>query len=79
MKAIYNPSMKEEPHDHPTWIIPPREEDTILRWLENAGRFIVQQGVEEDTIVVADHLVDEIIDAEAYHDDDDDNESEDED
>ncbi len=66
MKEVYNPSMREEPYDHPTWIIPPRKEDTILRWLENAGRFIARKEDDEEQVGLSDHLVDEIIEADAY-------------
>jgi hypothetical protein len=77
MNKIYNPSMQEEPYDHPTRIIPAslRGEETILGWLERSGRFFAQELEEEDRIL-DDDFVDAIIESEAYqvdeYDDDDD-------
>jgi hypothetical protein len=79
MKEIYNPSMQEEPFDHPTRIIPPRQEQTMLGWLEQAGRLIAQETDAEDHISMPDNLVDEITEAESYQDDDDNHDDEDED
>ena len=69
MKVIYNPSMQQEPFNHPTRLLPPRQEKTILLWLENAGRFSASD-VEEPPVGLSDHLVDEIIDADAYQEED---------
>lgn len=65
MKEIYNPSMQEEPFNHPTRIIAPRQEETILSWLENAGRFILQD-IDQGYEAVPDDLVDEIIEGDSY-------------
>ncbi len=77
MKKIYNPSMKEEPHDHPTWIIPPRQEETILSWIEKSGRFITQTVEDEDYDRAADEFVDEIIESESYRDNQDEDDDDD--
>jgi hypothetical protein len=64
MKKIYNPSMQEEPYNHPTQIIPSSQEETILGWLERTGRFLSPDLENEDE--GTDDLVDEMIEVEAY-------------
>ncbi|MCU0551816.1 MAG: DUF3134 domain-containing protein [Leptolyngbya sp. Prado105] len=74
MKKVYNPSMQEEPYNHPTWIIPTRQEETILGWLERSGRLLAQDFDTSDD-EKSDPLVDQITDGAGYliqEDDDDD-------
>jgi hypothetical protein len=80
MTKIYNPSMQEEPYNHPTRIIPSslRGEETILGWLERSGRFFAQE-VEEGDDRILDDFVDEIIESEAYQVDEYDNDDDEDD
>lgn len=71
MQKIYNPSMQEEPSNHPTRIIPLRKEETIIGWLENAGRFMSQDIDEIHYDDIPDEFVDEIVDEEPYLEDED--------
>lgn len=75
MKEIYNPSMQEEPFNHPTRIIPLNQEETILSWLENAGRLLPQVAdIDKDYDVMSDDFVDEIIEADSYQEESEDEE-----
>lgn len=78
MNKIYNPSMQEEPFNHPTRIIPLRQEETILSWLENSGRFR-SRDLDEDYANVPTDLVDEIIEVEPYSINDDEYDNDDDD
>lgn len=66
MKEIYNPSMQEEPYNHRTRLIPMRNDETMLDWLERTGRLISRDLDADEYDTLADELVDEIIEPEAY-------------
>lgn len=38
MITCYNPSLSEEPRNHPMKIAPKIAQETLLGWLENVGR-----------------------------------------
>jgi hypothetical protein len=38
-----NPALREEPIGEPAAIIAPRENESILKWLQNTGRFVARQ------------------------------------
>lgn len=40
MAVIKNNSMREEPRGQRAQVIPPRQDESLLEWLENSGRFI---------------------------------------
>jgi hypothetical protein len=40
MATIHNPALQEEPRSQKTSIVPPRPEQSMLRWLESQGRLI---------------------------------------
>ncbi|HEY9883973.1 MAG TPA: DUF3134 family protein [Thermosynechococcaceae cyanobacterium] len=68
---VYNPSLQEEPRNQRTKLIPANQVEPLLHWLEQTGR-LISRGIDaEPDSIGADELIDEIVDANAYHDDDD--------
>jgi Protein of unknown function (DUF3134) len=39
MATQYNPSLREEPQNQPTTIVPLIPRESLLSWLESSGRF----------------------------------------
>lgn len=42
-KKHINPALQQEPIGEPASIIAPRENESIFRWIQNTGRFMVNQ------------------------------------
>jgi Protein of unknown function (DUF3134) len=38
MAKVYNPALSEEPRDQAMKVIPPNQRESLLTWLESAGR-----------------------------------------
>ncbi len=45
---IYNPSLRQEPRSQRAALIPPRQESSILDWLENSGRLLAREPQDAD-------------------------------
>jgi hypothetical protein len=70
---MYNPALREQPREEPASVIPPRENGTILDWLETTGRLLERESTDsyfkEDEAEINDLMVGE---DDGYDDDDDD-------
>jgi hypothetical protein len=70
---MYNPALREQRREEPAHVIPPRQGDTILDWLENTGRLLERESSEtyygDEEAEINDLIVGE---DDGYDDDDDD-------
>lgn len=69
---MYNPSLREEPREQLADVIPAKQEDSLLDWLEAAGRLIAREVVEDR--LIDEEEISELMGVEdsAYEEDDDD-------
>jgi Protein of unknown function (DUF3134) len=55
--TIYNPSLREEPKNQKASIIPPRELESLFKWIEGTGRFLAYElGDGNESAVEAEEL-----------------------
>jgi hypothetical protein len=65
MATLYNPALFEEPRNQPMRVAPLLPRETLLSWLENAGRFHANDVDEFQDYKMTEEL-DDILEAEVY-------------
>ncbi len=70
--SIYNPSLREEPRSQRAGVIPLKQEDSILDWLEATGRLLSRDDPEHNYQEDEEEISELIVDDGPYDDDDDD-------
>jgi Protein of unknown function (DUF3134) len=75
MVAHYNPALRQEPRNHPAGVIPPRDQESLYKWIENTGRFKAYE-VEESVADRGGEDLEEIMGISSYGADKDDDEEE---
>lgn len=46
--TVYNPALRQEPRYEPAAVIPLKQEDSMLTWLQSEGRLILREAQEID-------------------------------
>jgi len=65
MATQYNPSLREEPQNQPTQIVPLIPRESLLSWLESSGRFRSNEINEFPDYKILEEI-DDILEAETY-------------
>ena len=68
-KKYKNPALQQEPIGEPALIIPPRENESLFRWIKSTGRFMVNQSDKFQADRESNEL-DDILDEDAQKDED---------
>jgi Protein of unknown function (DUF3134) len=76
MVAHYNPALRQEPRNHPAGVIPPRDQESLYKWIENTGRFKAYEVEESTTEDRGGEDLEEIMGISSYGADKDDDEEE---
>ena len=70
---MYNPSLREEPRYQPAAVIPLKQDDSILEWLEATGRMLARETVDDSYLDDGEEEISELmVDDGTYDLDDDD-------
>jgi hypothetical protein len=69
---VYNPSLREEPRQHPAAVIPMQKNASILDWLETSGRLLARQSTDFDYVDDEEEINELMGSDDASFDDDDD-------
>ncbi len=70
--AMQNPALRQEPRYEPASVIPLKQGESLLYWLESNGRLLPREGVlEDDTLEDSEEEIAELMDVEDDDDDDD--------
>ncbi|MGK7923773.1 MAG: DUF3134 domain-containing protein [Spirulina sp.] len=46
--TVYNPALRQEPRYEPAAVIPLKQEDSMLTWLQSEGRLILREAQESN-------------------------------
>lgn len=65
MATQYNPSLREEPQNQPTKIVPLISRESLLSWLESSGRFRSNEINEFPDYKILEEI-DDILESEMY-------------
>ena len=76
---MYNPSLREEPREQLAQVIPLKQEDSLLNWLEASGRLLARDTNDDDFLDDEEEITELMGVDDADYDDDDDTEILDED
>ncbi|HAX90488.1 MAG TPA: hypothetical protein DD379_09145 [Cyanobacteria bacterium UBA11162] len=70
---MYNPSLREEPREQLAQVIPVKQEDSLLNWLESSGRLLARDTNDQDFLDDEEEITELMgVDDGDYDDDDDD-------
>lgn len=69
---MYNPSLREEPRDQLADVIPVKQESSLLDWLENNGRLVARDVVDDHYLDDEEEISELMGSEDASFDDDDD-------
>lgn len=58
---VYNPSLHEQPIDEPATVIPVKQENSILDWLESSGRLLARDDHEADSYLDDEEEIDQLM------------------
>lgn len=76
MIKVYNPALSEEPRNLDLKLVPSVQQESLMKWLENTGRFKTSENDVVKDYPVSEEL-DDFLEPDVYPDDEDDDPMED--